>query len=173
VILVKPPTIPIPFHKLLKVVALVDGQDPQTRELLAQIAAEHFEIEVTTTRSGRLGGRRRGGLYRSSTATPEKPAPVAVRRSVTGRRFGTGRFAIRIADVAVLSDRRSRLHLPRTADAGLYAKQVVATSSARHELLPPFFGGLMAYDEAANIAFDCPGHQGGQFYRKFRPARSS
>jgi UMF1 family MFS transporter len=30
-------------------------------------------------------------------------------------------------------------------------------------LLPPFFGGLMAYDAAANIAFDCPGHQGGQF----------
>ncbi len=35
-----------------------------------------------------------------------------------------------------------------------------------HELLPPFFGGLMAYDGEANIAFDCPGHQGGQFYRK-------
>src|SRR4051812_26007975 len=33
-------------------------------------------------------------------------------------------------------------------------------------LLPPFFGGLMAYDSEANIAFDCPGHQGGQFYRK-------
>ena len=33
-------------------------------------------------------------------------------------------------------------------------------------LLPPFFGGLMAYDAEANIAFDCPGHQGGQFYRK-------
>ena len=33
-------------------------------------------------------------------------------------------------------------------------------------LLPPFFGGLMAYDGEANIAFDCPGHQGGQFYRK-------
>ena len=33
-------------------------------------------------------------------------------------------------------------------------------------LLPPFFGGLMAYDTEANIAFDCPGHQGGQFYRK-------
>ena len=24
----------------------------------------------------------------------------------------------------------------------------------------------MAYDGEANIAFDCPGHQGGQFYRK-------
>ena len=33
-------------------------------------------------------------------------------------------------------------------------------------LLPPFFGKLMAYDGKATIAFDCPGHQGGQFYRK-------
>ena len=30
----KIPTIPIPFHKLLKVVALVDGENPQTRALL-------------------------------------------------------------------------------------------------------------------------------------------
>jgi ornithine decarboxylase len=44
---VKPPTIPIPFHKLLKVVAIVDGHDRQTKELLAHIAAEHFEIEVS------------------------------------------------------------------------------------------------------------------------------
>jgi arginine/lysine/ornithine decarboxylase len=33
-------------------------------------------------------------------------------------------------------------------------------------LLPPFFGGLMSYDGEANVAFACPGHQGGQFYRK-------
>jgi len=33
-------------------------------------------------------------------------------------------------------------------------------------LLPPFFGGLVAYDADATVAFDCPGHQGGQFYRK-------
>ena len=33
-------------------------------------------------------------------------------------------------------------------------------------LLPPFFGGLMSYDAEANVAFACPGHQGGQFYRK-------
>ena len=48
-----------------------------------------------------------------------------------------------------------------------YAKQVVASIiKYGMSLLPPFFGGLMAYDEEANIAFDCPGHQGGQFYRK-------
>ena len=33
-------------------------------------------------------------------------------------------------------------------------------------LLPPFFGGLMAYDSEAKISFACPGHQGGEFYRK-------
>ena len=48
-----------------------------------------------------------------------------------------------------------------------YAKQVVASVlKYGRTLLPPFFGGLMAYDGEANIAFDCPGHQGGQFYRK-------
>ena len=31
---------------------------------------------------------------------------------------------------------------------------------------PPFFGGLASYDGEANITSACPGHQGGQFYRK-------
>src|SRR4029453_11717060 len=48
-----------------------------------------------------------------------------------------------------------------------YAKQVIASLLMYGKtLLPPFFGGLVAYDGEANIAFDCPGHQGGQFYRK-------
>ncbi len=53
-----------------------------------------------------------------------------------------------------------------------YAKQVVA-SLVRYgmSLLPPFFGELMAYDGKATIAFDCPGHQGGQFYRKSPPGQ--
>jgi len=41
---VKAPTIPIPFHKLLKVVAIVDAADPQTKQLLDQIAAQNFEV---------------------------------------------------------------------------------------------------------------------------------
>ena len=48
-----------------------------------------------------------------------------------------------------------------------YAKQVVASLvNYGMSLLPPFFGGLAAYDAEANVAFACPGHQGGQFYRK-------
>ena len=44
---VKAPTIPIPFHRLLKEVAIVDDKDPQTKELLDQVAAKNFEIEVS------------------------------------------------------------------------------------------------------------------------------
>ena len=53
-----------------------------------------------------------------------------------------------------------------------YAKQVTA-SVVKYgmSLLPPFFGKLMAYDGKATIAFDCPGHQGGQFYRKSPPGQ--
>jgi ornithine decarboxylase len=46
---VKAPTIPIPFHKLLKVVAIVDERNTQIKQLLDQIAAEHFEIEVSNS----------------------------------------------------------------------------------------------------------------------------
>ena len=48
-----------------------------------------------------------------------------------------------------------------------YAKQVIASiTSYGMSLLPPFFGALMAYDSEAKISFACPGHQGGEFYRK-------
>jgi ornithine decarboxylase len=43
---VKAPTAPIPFHKLLKVVAIVDRNNEQTKQLLNHIAAENFEVEV-------------------------------------------------------------------------------------------------------------------------------
>jgi hypothetical protein len=43
---VKAPTIPIAFHRLLKVVAIVDAANPQTKQLLDQIAAQNFEIEI-------------------------------------------------------------------------------------------------------------------------------
>src|SRR5262245_62033809 len=45
---VKPPTIPIPFNKLLKVVAIVDPEAPQIRQLLDHLAAEHFEVEIAS-----------------------------------------------------------------------------------------------------------------------------
>ncbi|WP_297891937.1 ornithine decarboxylase SpeF [Shewanella sp.] len=48
-----------------------------------------------------------------------------------------------------------------------YGKQVeTAINKYEQALLPPFFGTLKKYVEMGNSTFACPGHQGGQFFRK-------
>ena len=39
-------------------------------------------------------------------------------------------------------------------------------SATRTRLLPPFFGALEKYVEEGKSQFDCPGHQGGAFFRR-------
>jgi len=170
---VKPPTIPIPFHKLLKVVALVDGQDAQTRELLDQITAAHFEIEVSDNFDRDVSEDAAVGAYIALVDGERREKARRLASAVRSIGYDTPLWALadshRIADIAVLGltgEVEGYIYLGQQTPA-FYAKQVVA-SIVKYgmSLLPPFFGGLMAYDEAANIAFDCPGHQGGQFYRK-------
>jgi hypothetical protein len=44
---VKPPTIPIPLHEYLKVVAIVDATDPETKRLLDHfVVSEILEISA-------------------------------------------------------------------------------------------------------------------------------
>ena len=52
-------------------------------------------------------------------------------------------------------------------DKKLYSRQIEA-AAAQYEtnLLPPFFGALRDYVEEGNSEFDCPGHQGGQYFRR-------
>ena len=69
---VKAPTVAIPFHKLLKVVAIVDATNAQTKELLDQIAAEGFEVEV------------RRQLRRATYPRMLRSAPISA-RSESGR----------------------------------------------------------------------------------------
>jgi len=48
-----------------------------------------------------------------------------------------------------------------------YGRQLEA-AAAKYEtsLKPPFFRALVDYVKQGNSAFDCPGHQGGQFFRR-------
>ena len=53
-----------------------------------------------------------------------------------------------------------------------YGKQVAtAVKQYGSKLAPPFFGALKQYVNIGNAQFDCPGHQGGQFYRKHPAGR--
>lgn len=49
-----------------------------------------------------------------------------------------------------------------------YQGRQLETAALKYEsnILPPFFHALVDYVEQGNSAFDCPGHQGGQFFRR-------
>jgi ornithine decarboxylase len=170
---VKSPTIPIPFHKLLKVVAIVDGASPETRQLLDLIRAENFEVEVTDRFDRDVSEDASVGAYIALIDGEERRERARqMAQAIRAIGFRTPLWALadshRIADLAVvggLGEVDGYIYLGQQTPA-FYAKQVVASLvKYGRELLPPFFGGLVAYDGEANIAFDCPGHQGGQFDR--------
>src|SRR5471030_2876903 len=53
-----------------------------------------------------------------------------------------------------------------------YGKQLEAAAvKYESELLPPFFNTLTRYVEMGNATFACPGHQGGEFFRKHPAGR--
>lgn len=57
-------------------------------------------------------------------------------------------------------------------DVNLYSRQIeTAARSYEEKTLPPFFKMLSEYVEMGNSAFDCPGHQGGQYFRKHPAGR--
>lgn len=57
-------------------------------------------------------------------------------------------------------------------DINLYSRQIETAAKLYEEkMLPPFFKMLSEYVEMGNAAFDCPGHQGGQYFRKHPAGR--
>lgn len=57
-------------------------------------------------------------------------------------------------------------------DINLYSRQIETAAKLYEEkMLPPFFKMLSEYVEMGNSAFDCPGHQGGQYFRKHPAGR--
>jgi len=167
------PKIPIPFHKLLKVVALVDGANPQVRALLDRIAAEKFEIEVSDRYERDIWEDAEVGAYIVAVDGVRREPARKLARTVRDAGFRTPLWAVadssRISDTSVLGmsgEVDGFIYLGQQSPA-FYSKQVVASAVAYGmSLLPPFFGSLMAYDAEAKVSFACPGHQGGEFYRK-------
>ncbi len=55
----------------------------------------------------------------------------------------------------------------------LYGRQIdEAAQRYEDKVLPPFFGKLTAYVRQGKAQFDCPGHQGGAFFRKHPAGRA-
>lgn len=167
------PKIPIPFCKLLKVVALVDGDDTEVRALLDLIAADRYEVEVSDRFERDLDEDADVGAYILAVDGDRRERARKLGQAVRNIGFRTPIWALadsrRIADVAVsgwFGEIDGFIYLGQQTPS-FYAKQIIASlTDYGRSLLPPFFGGMIAYDAAANVSFACPGHQGGQFYRK-------
>src|SRR5690349_10420451 len=175
---VKTPTIAIPFHKLLRIVAIVDASDSETKLLLEQIRAAGFEIEVTERFERDVSEDAAVGAYIALIDGARREQARKLALAVRSIGFRTPLWALadshQLSSLEVtggLGEVDGYIYLGQQTPA-FYAKQVIASLiKYGMSLLPPFFGGLVAYDADATVAFDCPGHQGGQFYRKSPPGQ--
>ena len=170
---VKGASLPIPFHRLMKLVVIADPANPQVQQLVECLRGEHFEVELSTSYERDVSEDAEVGAYIALVDGDRLEQARAVGRAVRDAGFRTPLWALadahRIGDMAVITltgEVDGYIYLGQQSPE-FYARQVL-TSLRDYctSLLPPFFGGLMAYDSEGYIAFDCPGHQGGQFYRK-------
>ncbi len=169
----KIPAIPIPFHKLLKVVAIVDVSNPHAVALIERLRGENLTVEVASSYDRDVAEDSEVGAYIASVDGSNREPARTLAKAIRDGGFSTPIWALadssHIADVSVLGvigEVNGFIFLGQQTPA-FYAKQVIASlTSYGMSLLPPFFGGLMAYDAEAKISFACPGHQGGEFYRK-------
>src|SRR5262249_123190 len=101
----KAPTIPIPFTKLLKVVAIVDERNPQTKQLLHAIAAENFKIEVSNSFDRDVSEDADVGAYIGAIDGDRLEDARRMARAVRNIGFQTPLWALadsrRISDMAV------------------------------------------------------------------------
>ena len=170
---VKAPTLPVAFEKFLKIVAIVDPDNAQTKELLDQLREMRFTVEVADGYSRDISEDASVGAFIGAVdgdCVDEARGLLSAVREAGFRMpvwaLADARGISDIQTAGIIGEVEGFIYLGQQTP-GFYAKQVAASLvKYGRTLLPPFFGGLMAYDGEANIAFDCPGHQGGQFYRK-------
>lgn len=97
--------------------------------------------------------------------------PVFVVRTGTGMEGLTPEQVAKAEDT-VLRDAYGILD-SEPSEREFYARRVeTAILNYEHRSLPPFFRTLRRYVETGNSQFNCPGHQGGQFFRKHPAGRA-
>jgi ornithine decarboxylase len=157
---VKAPTTPIPFHKLLKVVAIVDRNDPQTKELLDHIVAENFQVELCDSLERDVSEDASVGAYIAWIDGERLEQGRKLARSVRENGLRTPLWALadshRISDLAVLSltgEVDGYIYLGQQTPA-FYAKQVVASlvKYGRTLLPPPGIGVIVPGERWDNKA---------------------
>src|SRR6478672_4909549 len=102
---VKGARLPIPFNRLLKIVAIVDRLNPQIQQLLEQLAAQHYEVEVTESYTRDVSEDADVGAYIALVDGERLEPARQLGRAVRAIGFRTPLWALadahRISDMAV------------------------------------------------------------------------
>ncbi|MFV0679717.1 ornithine decarboxylase [Ottowia sp.] len=162
----------VTFEGLFKIVVIADPANTQVIEIVEAIRAHGYVVELTCAVDRDVAEDADVGAYVVAIDGPQAATATRLAQAVRAAGFDTPLWAMAdntpIADMSVTEvtgEVAGFLYLGQQSP-DYYAKQVVSSLIGYgRSLLPPFFGGLVEYDAEANIAFDCPGHQGGQFYR--------
>ena len=96
---------------------------------------------------------------------------VDIINKVDAQKFNIPIFVISQGDSDLSADVMAKIYhiidINVESDRRLYDREIEAAATKyESQVLPPFFKALKEYVERGNIQFDCPGHQGGQYFRK-------
>lgn len=90
-------------------------------------------------------------------------------------KFGIPIFVVASKDKEIdkeISKKIYRIIDENEFNKNLYNREIEAAARNYEErVLPPFFNTLSRYVEEGNLQFDCPGHQGGEYFRKHPAGR--
>lgn len=136
--------------------ALLKDKLQVEREVVCLSNADFTEVSAVVID---IEDYRKGGLNKVNATALEIPVFLYLRDEDTTPEELVGHVVGVINDD--LTDRR------------LFGRQIdEAAKRYEDKLLPPFFGALAQYVYKGNSQFDCPGHQGGAYFRRHPAGRA-
>ena len=136
--------------------ALLKDKLQVEREVVCLSNADFTEVSAVVID---IEGYRKGGLNKVNATALEIPVFLYLRDEDTTPEELVGHVVGVINDD--LTDRR------------LFGRQIdEAAKRYEDKLLPPFFGALAQYVYKGKSQFDCPGHQGGAYFRRHPAGRA-
>ena len=174
----------VPYNKLFHFLLCspVFSTAPQGNEshlmqrLLDSIAALDYRTEVVPTEDGAraaaVSDMAIGGFLLAIDAAHEAGVLALVNTIRHERGLDTPIYlvsqgaGVESLSLAPLGDVDGYIYLGNETPMFLAKEVVFALERYAASLKPPFFGVLMDYDYQGNQMWTCPGHQGGNFYRR-------
>lgn len=136
--------------------ALLKDKLQVEREVVCLSNADFTEVSAVVID---IEDYRKGGLNKVNATALEIPVFLYLRDEDTTPEELVGHV------VGVINDDRT--------DRRLFGRQIdEAAKRYEDKLLPPFFGALAQYVYKGKSQFDCPGHQGGAYFRRHPAGRA-